>query len=138
MESKAIPEAACEEDPTQLYTSHETSDKPVYRTSTRKLTLPSLLQFSGSNDQDGDAFDQWVRKLSRYAELESWTDRQKLLQLELHLVGRIEQKYELLPSEPRNTFMRAVKSLRQRLHPVQNEALLSAQIMKRVADHARN
>ena len=93
------------------------------------LTLPSLSQFSGSKEQDGDAFDRWVRKLSKYAELESWTDRQKPLQLELRLVGRAEQTYELLPSESRDTFIKAVESLRKRLHPVQNEALLSAQLI---------
>lgn len=70
-------------------------------------------------------------KLSRYAELESWTDRQKLLQLELHLVGRAEQTYELLPSESRDTFTKTVESLRKPLHPVQDEALLSAQLMNR-------
>ena len=64
------------------------------------------------------------------AELKSWTDRQKLLQLELHLVGRAEQTYELLPSESHDTFTKAVEFFGKRLHPVQNETLLLAQLMK--------
>ena len=31
--------------------------------------------------------------------LENWTDQEKLLQLELHLCGKAEQLYEVLPSE---------------------------------------
>jgi len=99
LENKAKSEAVCEEDPNQLLSSadnNDNSDEPVYRTHTKKLILHSLSQLSGSNEQDGDAFDRWVCKLSRCIEFESWTDRQKLLQLELHLVGRAKQTYELL------------------------------------------
>ncbi len=55
----------------------------------RKLTLPSFPEFSGDRSDD-DAFDRWVWKLSRHAELGKWTDREKLLQMELHLSGRAE------------------------------------------------
>ena len=54
------------------------------RTTSKKMTLPTLQKFNG----DGDAFDHWLRKFSHYAELEQWTERQKLLQLELYLSGR--------------------------------------------------
>ncbi len=96
----------------------------------RKLTLLSLLKFSG-NRSDVDAFDRWVRKLSRHAELGRWTDREKLLQMELHLSGCAEQMYEILPEESKATFAEAVKSLKHRLRHARNVALMSAQVMKR-------
>ena len=93
----------------------------------KKMTLPTLQKFGG----DGDAFDRWLRKFSHYAELEQWTERQKLLQLELYLSGRAEQVYEVLPASAKDTFPRAVESLKMRLQPDANKALLSSQLMKR-------
>ena len=65
--------------------STEKGDKPTAepsssesRPSIRKLTLPSLPKFSGEN-KDDDAFERWIRKLTRHAELERWTDQEKLL-----------------------------------------------------------
>ena len=117
---------------------HETSPVELHMPSTtRKMTLPPLARFSGDS-KDDDAFDRWVRKLLQHAELEHWTDREKLLQLELHLSGRAEQIYELLPAEAQATFSAAVESLRQRLHPVKSEALLSAQLMKRKQKQAES
>ena len=59
------------------------------------------------------------------------TEQQKLLQLELYLTGRVEQVYEVLPASAKDTFSAAIESLKQRLQPVANEALLSSQLMKR-------
>ena len=39
--------------------------------------------------------------------------------------------YEVLPASAKDTFPRAVESLKKRLQPVANEALLSSQLMKR-------
>ena len=91
------------------------------------MTLPTLKKFSG----DRDAFDHWFRKFSHYAELEQWTERQKLLQLVLYLSGRAEQVYEVLPASAKDTFSRAIESLKKRLQPVANEALLLSQLMRR-------
>ena len=96
----------------------------------RKLTLPTLPRFGGEK-QEEDAFERWTRKLLRHAELERWTEREKLLQLELHLVGRAEQLYEVLPDKAKASFSTAVDAPKQRLHPVRSEALLSAQLIKR-------
>jgi len=63
--------------------------------------------------------------------LEKWTEREKLLQLELHLRGRAEQLYEFLPAEDKAVFSKAVEALGPRLQPVKSEALLSAQLLKR-------
>ena len=94
---------------------------------TRKVTLPSLPRFSGEKLEDG-AFERWTKKLLRHAELEKWTEREKLLQLELHLTNRAEQLYEVLPTEDKTDFSKAVKALGKRLQPVKSEALLSAQL----------
>ena len=87
----------------------------------KKMTLPTLQKFDG----DGDAFDRWLRKFSHYAELEQWTERQKL-QLELYLSGRTKQVYEVLPASAKGTFPRAVESLTKRLQPVANKALVES------------
>jgi len=57
--------------PNEVNNEEDTSSDPLFRPAQRKLTLPSLSQFSGSKEQDGDAFDRWVCKLSKYAESES-------------------------------------------------------------------
>ena len=51
----------------------------------------------------------------------------------------------MLDEESRSTFPKAIDALKKRLHPVQNEALLSAQLIKRrqrysetVDDYTRN
>ena len=96
----------------------------------RKLTLPPLPKFTGEKAEE-DAFERWTRRLLRHAELEKWTDRERLLQLEIHLAGRAEQVYEVLTPESKATFSKAVDALKQRLQPVRSEALLSAQLMRR-------
>lgn len=73
------------------------------------MTLLTLQKFNG----DGDTFDNWLQKFSHYAELEQWTERQKLLQLELYLSGRAEQVYEVLPASAKDTFSRAIESLKK-------------------------
>jgi len=96
----------------------------------RKVTLPPLPWFSGEKLEDG-AFERWTKKLLRHAELEKWTEREKLLQLELHLSGQAEQLYEVLPAEDKAVFSKAVEALGPRLQPVKSEAFLSAQLLKR-------
>ena len=66
-----------------------------------------------------------------YAKLESWSDREKLVQLELHLTDRAERLFEVLPKESKVSFSTAVDSLRKHLVPARRDALLSAQLMKR-------
>ena len=57
------------------------------------------------------------RKLLCHAELKRWTEREKLLQLELHLVGRAELMYEVLPDKAKASFLTAVDALKQRFIP---------------------
>ena len=95
-----------------------------------RLTLPSLPLFTG-DETDVDAFTRWLRKFRRHAELEDWTEQEKLAQLELHLTGRAERLYEVLPADVRESFELALAALHSRLVPVQREALLSAQLMRR-------
>ena len=97
-----------------------------------RMTLPSLSTFSGEESKDdGETFDRWVRRLEKHAELERWSEREKLLQLELRLKGRAERLFEVLSKESKGSFQAVVDGLRKRLAPVRREALVSAQLMKR-------
>ena len=71
-----------------------------------------------------------MRKLEKYVELENWSEREKLVQLELHLKGQAEHLYKVLPKESKMSFSSAVESLKKRLAPARRDALLSAQLMK--------
>ena len=96
---------------------------------TVRLSLPTLPTFSGEECRDDE--ERWVRKLEKYAELESWSDREKLVQFELRLKGRAERLFDVLPSESKSSFKSAVEGLRKRLAQARRDALLSAQLMKR-------
>ena len=56
---------------------------------------------------------------------------EKLLQFELHLVGRAEVVHEALPSEVKGSFTIAVEALRKQLQPPKRDALRSAELIKR-------
>ena len=47
--------------------------------------------FSEESMNDDGAFDRWLPKFERYAQLEHWSSFEKLSQLELHLSGRAEK-----------------------------------------------
>ena len=53
------------------------------------------------------------------------------MQFELHLAGRAERVYEVLPSTSKVSFKVATGALQKRLNPVEREALVSAQLMRR-------
>ena len=97
----------------------------------RRLSLPSVPDFNGEKLDDEDAFSRWIKKLEKHAEICRWSVREKLLQFELHLVGRAEVVYEALPSEVKGSFTTAVEALRKRLQPPKRDALRSAELIKR-------
>ena len=70
-----------------------------------------------------------MRKLEKYADLESWSDTEQLVQQELCLKGRAERFFEVLPKEAKSSFSSAVESLKKHLAPARRDALLSAQLM---------
>ena len=39
---------------------------------------------------DDGAYKRWLAKLEKHAELLHWSDREKLLQFELHLTGKVD------------------------------------------------
>ena len=96
-----------------------------------RLRLPSLPKYSGDDREDVDSLRRWLAKLEKHAELLGWTEREKLVQFELHLTGRAERVYEVLPSKSKETYAVATEALRKRLNPVEREALVSAQLMRR-------
>ena len=93
--------------------------------------LPPLPMFGGADTDDGDALQRWVNKLQRHAQLQQWTGHEALLQFELHLAGKAELLYEVLPNDTKVSLDTAVSALRDRLQPVQHAALASAQLMRR-------
>ena len=93
--------------------------------------LPPLPEFRGDPPLDEDGYQRWLRKLARHAELQGWTGRNKLLQFELHLGGRAEQIYEVLPSSAKASFEEASKALGARLVPAGRKALTSAELLGR-------
>ena len=80
---------------------------------------------------DEDLFESWVRKLEKYAEFENWSEREKLVQPELHLKGQVERLFEVLPKESKSSFSSAVECLKKCLVPARRDALLSALLIKR-------
>ena len=90
-----------------------------------------LSYFNGDGATDNGAFDRRVKKLQRCAEIDSWSDREQLLQFDLHLTGRAEATYDVLPPEVKTTFKAAVDALRDHLQPVKREALKSAELIKK-------
>ena len=97
------------------------------------LKLPPIPEFSADNSshQDGEAYEQWLRELAKHAELQRWSEREKLLQFELHLAGKAESVYEVLPAELKGSYASATRSLGERLQPVRREALTSGQLLRR-------
>ena len=87
--------------------------------------------FGSADTDNGDTFHRWVSKLHRHAQLRQWTDRETLLQFELHLTGRAELLYEVLPSDAKLSIDAAVTALRDRLQLIQHAALALAQLMRR-------
>jgi len=96
-----------------------------------RLKLPTLPKFSGDDRDDVDSLKRWLAKLEKHAELQCWTEREKLVQFELHLAGRAERVYEILPSQVKESYVKATEALQERLNPVEREALVSAQLMRR-------
>ncbi len=53
-----------------------------------RMTLPRIPMFTGKEKtSEEDTFERWVHKLEWHTELERWSKREKLVQLELHLSG---------------------------------------------------
>ena len=97
------------------------------------MKLPALPNFGADklSDHEGEAYGRWLRKLTKHAELQGWSEREKLLQFELHLVGRAEQIYEVLPGESKSSYAKATKALENRLKLAGRKALSSAQLLRR-------
>ncbi len=93
--------------------------------------MPALPTFDGSDKDDEGVYKRWVAKLKKHAELLQWSNREKLLQFELHLTGKAEHIYEVLPPEEKRTFLGAVEALGKRVQPAKREALSSAQLLQR-------
>ena len=63
-----------------------------------RLKLPALPKFSGDDRDDVDSLKRWLARLEKHAELQWQTEQERLVQFELHLAGRAERVFEVLPS----------------------------------------
>ena len=97
------------------------------------VKLPPIPEFSvdNSSHHDGEAYGRWLQKLAKHAELQRWSEREKLLQFELYLAGKAESVYEVLSVELKGSYASATRSLGERLQPARREALTSAQLLRR-------
>ena len=84
----------------------------LYR-GTNCTSLPPIQQFNGEETTDGEMFQQWHEQFEAVAQLASWTDHGKLVDLTTRLKGRAytfyrsctpEQHYNLLVAELKNQF----------------------------------
>ena len=69
--------------------------------------------------------------MQRCAEVDCWSEKDQLLQFELHLSGRAEATYDVLPQEVKSNFKTAADALREHLQPVKRDALMSAELIRR-------
>ncbi len=114
--------------------THDDSAEGIGRAHTGGgMKLPPLPDFSADKlaGHESEAYERWLRKLMKHAELQHWSEREKLLQFELYLVGRAERIYEVLPSESKSSYARATKALSERLKPAGRKTLSSAQLLRR-------
>ena len=88
----------------------------------QRTELPSLPLFDGKVEDNGNAFDRWTRKLLRYAELQHWSERDTLLQFKLHLTGRAEELYDVLPEAVKRQSESEISALGERLRPIRWDA----------------
>ena len=114
--------------PSDAITARIESQRTGLRHGLHSTLLP---YYNGEDATDDGAFDRWVKRLKRWAEVDSWNDREQLLQFKLHLTGKAEATYDVLPLEVKATFKSATDALRDCLHPVKREALKSAELIKR-------
>ena len=101
------------------------------RAVSRRIPLPPIPEFNGEKVDDEDSFGRWTKKFDKHSEIGRWSEREKLLQFELHLGGRAEAVYETLPADVKGSFSTAVEALRKRLQPPKRDALRSAQLIRR-------
>ena len=83
-------------------------------TRSRKGKAPPVERFTG--DPKGELnFNDWLPTLERAAKWNQWTEKEQLLQLAGHLRGRAFREWNLMSSEDRQVYSRAVKVLKERL-----------------------
>jgi len=74
-------------------------DDQVADDSLPKSSLPHPPIFGKKGQDNGDSFDRWLRKPDCHAAPQRWSPCEKLLQFELRLMGKAEQRYEVLPAD---------------------------------------
>ena len=84
------------------------------------MKLPALPNFGTDKLSGHKSEAHWLCKLIKHAELQGRSEQEKL---PLHLVGRVEQIHEVLPSESKSFYVKDTKALGDRLKLVGRKAL---------------
>ena len=91
---------------------------------TRPVVLPD--SFSGET-----SWDQWIYHIDCVAEVNEWTDAQKVKWLKVRLTGRAQKAFQRLSEEARGDFNQAKKFLRERFEPESKKSRYEAEFQTR-------
>ena len=93
------------------------------------LKPPALLVFDKVDDSMHKC---WLAKLEKHAEFLHWSDREKLLQFELHLTRKVKNVYGNFTTGGESHIRpRSSEALGKHIQPAKREALTSAQLLRR-------
>ena len=95
-------------------------------------SLPPLVCFDGSSENDDSEFLQWLERFEERARLEKWTEETKLCQLKLHLTKLAHQVFQMLAKEEKSSYSLAVVALKKRFRSVEIEELKGLEFHRRV------
>ena len=92
-------------------------------------SLPPLVCFDGSSENDDSEFLQWLERFEERARLAKWTEETKLCQLKLHLTKLAQQVFQMLAKEEKSSYSLAVVA---RFRSVEIEELKRLEFHRRV------
>ena len=91
---------------------------------TRPVVLPE--PFNGES-----SYDEWAIHFEKVADVNGWTDEQKLKLLRMRLTGRAQKAFLRLPEDARTTYGAAQKALSDRFEPSSRKTRFQAEFQSR-------
>ena len=98
--------------------------KPETKCESRPVIV--LECFSGNG-----CYEDWIDQFESIAEINHWSDEQKLIWLKVCLTGRALMAYKKFPLTARGSFKNAVKALQERFKPESRRDLYLAEFQTR-------
>ena len=80
---------------------------------------------TANDEEDIAAFDRWHKKFQICVDTGGWNPQRQLLGFQLHIGGRAERLFDLIPDRDKTCIGDAVASLRRRLAPPEFAGLLA-------------